>query len=185
MNRKLILLTGLLVIGVAVVGLGVGLIANQPKTVRVPNEFPAIAVDATYKVSGERNRLYIYRDGYIILVEERGSSKTSNFTRTWKTGQLSTGELADLMSITKKVEFGALANQYRFLGDNTSSGTPRIGDMDYVVSVNYENTRRVISILDFYSPDHETVYPDMPYPLSEIYQRTKEIAENKTTEFIK
>lgn len=185
MTRRMILLLSLLIVGLAVVGLGIGLLANQPRTVRIPNEFPAIASDATYKESGDRDRLYIYKDGYILFVEEKGSSEAGNFTRTWSTGQLIEGELTELMNLAKKTEFETLANQYRFVGDNTSTGTPRIGDMDYVVSVNYQNLRKIVSLVDYYSPDHATVYPEMPYPLGEIYKRMKEIADNKTEIFEK
>jgi hypothetical protein len=179
----MILLICLLIVGLAVVGLGIGLLANQPKAVRVPNEFPAIAADATYKTSGDRDRLYIYKDGYVLFVEDRGYTEAGNFTRTWQTGQLTDGEVAELIDLVKKPEFEALANQYRFVGDNTSAGISRIGDMDYVVSVNYQNLRKIVSLVDYYSPDHANVYPDMPYPLGEIYQKMKEIAENKTVLF--
>jgi hypothetical protein len=181
----MILLTGLLVVGLAVVGLGIGLLANQPESVRIPSEFPAIASDVTFKESGDRDRLYVYKDGYVLMVEDRGSSEAGNFTRTWKTGQLIDGELVELMNLTKKPEFEALANQYRFVGDNTTTGTTRIGDMDYALSVNYENIRKIVSLVDYYSPDHETIYPEMPYPLGEIYQRWTGIAETKTTLFEK
>jgi hypothetical protein len=184
MTRRMMLLIGLLVVGLAVMGLGVGLLLNQPRTVRIPNEFPAIAADTTYTESGDRDRLYVYKDGYVLFVEERGSNVAGDFTRTWKTGQLTEAGLAELMNLTKKTEFEALANQYRFVGDNTTSGTPH-GDMNYAVSVNYENVRKIVSLVDYYSPDHETVYPEMPYPLGEIYLRTKEIAEMQTVEFEK
>jgi len=35
------------------------------------------------------------------------------------------------------------------------------------------------------SPDDGMTYPDMPYPLNEIYRRLKDIAENQTEEVYK
>ena len=169
MNGKKLLLVGLLVIALAVLGTGVGLLFSRPEGNKVPDEKPVIASEAKYANSGDRERLFIYNDGSVIFIKGDNSQK-------WQTGKLSSSELTEILNLVENPEFAALAGQYQFLGDNATDGKPRIGDLDYVISVNHGSLQKSVSFVDYYSPDQETVYPDLPYPAADIYQKLKEVA---------
>jgi hypothetical protein len=168
MNGKKILLVGLLVIGLAVLGTGVGLLVSRPESNKVPDEKPVISSEAKYANNGERERLFIYNDGSVIFIKGDNSQK-------WQTGKLSSSELTGILNLVGKPEFAALASQYQFLGDNTTDGKPRVGDLDYVIAVNHNSLQKSVSFVDYYSPDQKTVYPDLPYPAADIYQKLKEV----------
>ncbi len=57
-----------------------------------------------------------------------------------------------------------------------------MGDMSYTVSIDYGNLHKIATAFGYLTPDHGLTYPDMPYPLNELYKKLKDIAENQTEE---
>lgn len=60
------------------------------------------------------------------------------------------------------------------------NGGVAVSDMHYSVSARLGSSYRYIKASNYLSPDGGMTYPDMPYPLNEIYKRLKDIADNKT-----
>ena len=57
-----------------------------------------------------------------------------------------------------------------------------MGDMDYTASIDYGDLHKTVYASHYLTPDGGMTYPDMPYPLNEIYSKLKTIAENQTEE---
>jgi hypothetical protein len=54
--------------------------------------------------------------------------------------------------------------------------------MSFTISVNSENLNKTVTAFGYLTPDGGKTYPDMPYPLNELYRRLKYIADNQTQE---
>jgi hypothetical protein len=155
------------------------------KSIDIPEDPLLITADASYLMGGESRVLYIYEDGSIIYIEEKGlrmSTWKHPPTRTWKTGKLSEEELNSLLEFIKNSGFEKLDEYYQFPGEEIEGGGFRMGDMDYTVSINYGDLHNTAGASGYLTPDGGMTYPDMPYPLNEIYQKLRQIAENKTEE---
>ena len=100
----------------------------------------------------------------------------------WKTGQLQAEELNSLIYFFRSSHFEELSEYYQFPGEEIEGGGFKMGDMDYAVSINYGELHKKATAFGYQTPDHGMTYPDMPYPLNEIYKRLKDIADNRTEE---
>jgi hypothetical protein len=132
---------------------------------------------------GEFNFLSIYGDGKIIYIEEKGLRMPSPEhppTRNWKTGQLQEEELDSLLEFIKNSGFEELEDGYKFPGKPIEGGGFSMGDMNYTVSINYADLHKTVGALGYLTSDQGLTYPDMPYPLNDVYQRLKQIAEKQT-----
>ena len=178
MTGKIKLYIGLLVLGVVLIGGGVWFLVNAPPAIDIPESDPVIAMNTLYTMRGERSQLAIYEDGTIICVEDKGLRfplPGNPATRTWKTGQLQGGELNSLLEFFKDSRFAELDDSYGW------SSIPQ-SDLDCEISVNYQGLVKNVRATGYLSTDGGMTYPDMPYPLNEIYRELKHIAENRTEE---
>ena len=57
-----------------------------------------------------------------------------------------------------------------------------ISDMSCTISINYGNLQKTVKAFGYLTPDNDMTYPDIPYPLNEIYERLRAIIEDKTEE---
>lgn len=185
MTGKMKLYIGLLVLGVVVVVGGVWFLFNSPPKIDIPEGSPVIAMDVDRIMAGESDDLYIYEDGSIIYVEEKNlRMPTREYppTRIWKPGKIQEEELNSLLEFIKSSGFGELEDSYQFPGKPIEGGGFTMGDMGCTIYVNYGDLHSKVSASGYLTPDHGMTYPDMPYPLNEIYSKLKHIAENKTEE---
>ena len=95
--------------------------------------------------------------------------------RILKTGKLGEEELNDLIEFFEDSGFKEMDKNNEF---SVSPGS----DVHYSVSAHLGSSYRSIKAINYLSPDGGKTYPDMPYPLNEIYRRLNNIAENKTVE---
>ena len=184
MTRKGILYI-LLVLGLAVIGGGIWMLAKSPPMIDIPESNPVIYKQCDYIMRGEFSYLYIYDNGSVIYIEEKGlriPSPEHPPTRTWNTGDITKEELTSLLQLFQTGEFIELDEYYQFPGKPNTTGGFGMGDMSFTVSVNSENLSKKVTAFGYLTPDRGETYPDMPSPLNEIYGRLRDIAENKTDE---
>ena len=150
-----------------------------PPEIKMPEGAPVIAEKLDYIMRGEFSYLYIYGDGSIVYIEEKGLRLPSPGhppTRTWKIGQLQEEELNKLISLFKSSQFEKLDKYYQFAGKPIEGGGFTMGDMGFTVSFDYENLNKTVTAFGYLTPDHGDTYPDMPSPLNEIYEKLRNIA---------
>ena len=176
MKGRMKLYIGLLALGIALIA--GGLLARQYWVREIdilPDGDPIITMDITYVMRGEKHLVAIYEDGAVLYVEDsrlRIPSEEYPPLRTWKTGQLREEELDDIITLFRSDEFAALDADYQFRG----------GDMFGTFAIVKGDLRKSVYISGYISPDDDMTYPDMPYPLNEIYRRLKIIVEDSTEE---
>ncbi|MFW6105213.1 MAG: hypothetical protein ACOC7P_01375 [Chloroflexota bacterium] len=183
MTGKMKLYIGLLVLGLATIGSGVWMLAKFSPDIDIPEEPPVIYERLEYIMGGRDNQLYIYDDGSIIYIEERGFRPPGAIpTRTWKTGNLTPHQVDNLLTYFENSGLYELDEYYQFPGELGEGGSIIIGDMDFTISVNSGNLSKTVTASGYLTPDGGNTYPDMPPPLNEIYTKLKNIAETKTEE---
>ena len=145
----------------------------------IPEEAPIITMHNTYRTIGQGpDILSIYEDGTVIHIEEEGISPR---TRIWRTGQLQNEKTDNLVALFKDGNFEALNRFYEFPGMKVPGAT-KMGGMSCSFTFNYGGLQKTVDANWYLSPDGGKTYPDMPYPLNEIYKRLKDIADNRTRE---
>jgi hypothetical protein len=186
MNGKTKLFIGLLVVGLVLLGSGLWFLLNPAPRISVPESTPVIAMDITHTMGGTRSQLLIYEEGTIIYREDTGLRPGQERTRTWSEGKLQKEELADLLGFINDSGFEALNYHYEFPGipapTENFPDAIKSGDLQCTISIDNTDLQKAVSAASYLSPDEGMSYPDMPYPLDEIYRRLKDIAENQTEE---
>jgi len=182
MTGKMKLYIGLLVLGLVVIGGGVWMLFSSGNGIDIPDEAPIITMHNTYRTIGQGpDILSIYKDGTVIYIEQEGIDPR---TRIWKKGQLQNEEINNLLSLFKDGDFEALNRVYEFPGVEVPGAT-QMGGMSCSFTFNYNGMQKTVDANWYLSPDGGKTYPDMPYPLSEIYKMLKHIADNNTEEIIR
>ncbi|MBA7558698.1 hypothetical protein ES708_00305 [subsurface metagenome] len=186
MDGKKRLFIGLLVVGLVLVGSGLWLLLNPVPRINIPESTPVIAMDITQTGGGTRNQLLIYEEGTIIYREDTGLRPGQVKTRAWSKGKLHEGELADLLEFINDSGFEALNSDYEFPGipvpTENFPEARKYGDLYCTISVDNQDLQKAVSAASYMTPDGGMTYPDMPYPLNEIYRRLRTIIEDKTEE---
>jgi hypothetical protein len=173
----------LLALGLTMIGSGVWLLhsATQNK-VNIPEGNPVIYEKLDYIMRGEFTYLYIYEDGSIIYIEEKGlriSMRENPPTRIWKTGKLTNEQLDCLLEYFKNSGLEGLDGNYQFPGkpiEGGPSGGLTTGDMGFTLIVDSRNISKTVTAYGYLTTDHGQTYPDMPSPLNEIYCRLRVLA---------
>jgi len=170
MTSKMKLYIGLLALGIVVVGGGVWMLAKSPPQINIPEDNPVIYEQLDYVMRGEFKYLYIYDDGSIIYVEEKGLRPAGgNPTRIWKTGEIRQQQLDSLLAYLGNSQLETLEDHYVYSGERKS-------DMQFTITVNSDKLSKTVSALGYPAPDNGGAYLDMPAPLNEIYERLKTIS---------
>jgi hypothetical protein len=125
---------------------------------------------------GEFRYLSIYQDRSLIAIQMNGLLEpVDQHVRILKTGKLSEEELNDLIEFFENSGFKVMDKTNGF------SGSPG-SEVHYSVSARLGSSYRYVRASNYFSPDGGKTYPDMPYPLNEIYGRLKSIADSRTEE---
>ena len=180
MKGKTRLYIGLLVLGVALIGGGVWFLVNAPPAIDIPEEPPVIYEQLDYVMRGEFSYLYIYGDGSILYVEEKGLRIRSPLhppTRTWRTAKFRPEQLDSLLAYFENSGLDKLDEYYQFPGKPHEGGGFSMGDMSSTITINSENLSKTVTAFGYLTPDHGETYPDMPSPLNEIYGRLRVISQ--------
>ncbi len=156
--------------------------SSQNANIPTPPGSPVIVMDVSHIMAGERSNLSIYEDGTVIFIEEQGLRlplPEHPATRTWKIGQLEEEELSVLLEYIRSSGFDILDPYYSFPGRPIEGGPPggiTMSDMFLSISVTLPELTKTVNANSYLSPDGRLSYPDMPYPLNDIYQRLMGIA---------
>ena len=173
---------GVLLLGVGVwLSFGLGTGSNSETTeVTIPEGNPAIYEKLDYVMRGEFSYLYIWEDGNVLYIEEKGlriPSSQNPPTRTWKTAKLTSAQLDNLLAYLENSGLGNLTETYyQFAGQPIEPSGFTMGDMGFNLIVNYGNLSKKVTAYGYLTPDQGETYPDMPSPLNDIYVKLRAIA---------
>jgi len=174
MTGKMKFYIGLLVLGVAVMGGGLWQIFDSPPEIDIPEGNPVIYEKIAHVMRGEFSYLYIYGDGSIIYIEEKGfrspPSPLHPPTRTWRTGKFTLPQVESLVAYFENSGLDEL-DEYQFPGEPAGGG-----DMRFTITVNSDNRSKTVMASGYRTPDGGETYPDMPPPLGAIYGRLRLVA---------
>ncbi len=187
MSKKGILYI-LLVLGIVLVGGGAWLLYDSttednpegnPVTINIPQGNPVIYEQVLYTMRGENYELYIYDNGGILYIEEKGlriPSPEHPATRTWSTGNFTVEQVNNLLAYFENSGLDKLEDSYQFQGEPIEGGGFNTSDMSFTIIVNSDNLTKKVTAFGYLSPDKDETYPDIPSPLNDIYGRLKTIA---------
>lgn len=181
MTKKKVYLI-LLTLGALLIGSGVWLFVKSPAKIDIPEGNPVIYEKIEYIMRGEFSYLYIYGDGSIIYIEEKGlrfPSPEYPATRTWRTSKFTAEQLDSLLAYFENSGLDKLEDRYSFPGKPIEGGPAggfTTGDMGFTISINSENLSKTVTAFGYLTPDRGETYPDMPPPLNEIYEKLRVIA---------
>ncbi len=180
MSKKGILYI-LLVLGLVVIGGGIWMLLQSPPEIVIPEGNPVIYEQRDYVMRGEFSYLYIYEDGSIVCIEEKGlriRSPQNPPTRTWSTGKITSQEVANLVAYLENSGLDEMDEYYQFPGEPIAppGNGLGMGDMKFTITIDSDNLNKTVSAFGYLTPDNGETYPDMPSPLNEIYGRLRTLA---------
>ena len=178
MTGKMRFYIGFLVLTLVLIGGGLWFLFTPAPVIEIPEDEPIITMRNSYRTIGQGpDQLYIYEDGSVIYVTQKGIGTDS--TNTWSTGKLQKVEMDELLELFTDGSFESLNRIYEFPGEQVD-GVTKVGGMSCTITVNYKGMHKTADANQYLSPDGGMTYPDMPYPLNEIYAELKQIIENET-----
>ena len=157
----------------------------------IPEGTPVITMQLDFVMRGLFGKLYLYDDGRVLYIEEKNmriSTQENPPTRVWNTGRIQTEDLNSLIQLFQTDEFAGMDKYYQFSGSPMEpiAGAPAggfsMGDGSFTFSFNSGELQKTVTAFGYLTPDKGLTYPNMPYPLNEIYERLKKIIVNNTTE---
>jgi hypothetical protein len=176
----------ILVLGLVLLGTGFYfLLENHHREISL-EENPIITANARYDFGGKSFTLYIYENRHVIYIKEinlRLDLPGLQPTRIWEKGNIQQEEMDSLLFLFNTKEFKGLDERNKFVGLRLENGQLGFSDMYYTLTIKYRDINRTVQA-DRYLPStkYEEAYPDMPYPLNEIYVILKQVTDNRTTE---
>lgn len=180
MYGKFWLYSVLLVIVLALVGVGIWFVLRPVDQVEIPEADPWLVMDISYLEEGSQSQLSIYDDGTIIQWEETGlpGALSPDPTRTWRTGILDSGEMDDLSDLLDTIGFNNLEEFY--LSSDIPTDENVVIDDNYLkISVDNENA---VTAHGYFTPVTSSAYYPLPDPLAELHETLVNLVENNTEE---
>jgi hypothetical protein len=180
MGNKIWLYSGLLVVVLALIGVGIWFVLRPADTVKIPESEQWIVMDRSYLEEGTQSQLSIYDDGTIIYWEDTGltGALSPNPTRTWRTGELDSDEMNDLSEFLDTIGFDDLEEYY--LSSAVSTNETVVIEDNYIkISVDSEKT---VTAHGYFTPLTSSAYYPLPGPLAELDEKLGDIIENNTKE---
>ena len=183
MGNKIWLYSGLLVLVLALIGVGIWFVLRPADQVKIPESDPWLVMDRSYLEEGTQSQLSIYDDGTVIYWEDTGltgfpGAISSNPTRTWRTGTLDTGEMNDLSEFLDTIGFYDLEEYY--LSSAVSSNEIVVIEDNYIkISVDNEKT---VTAHGYFTRSASSAFYPLPGPLADLDEKLGDIIENNTSE---
>lgn len=180
MGNKIWLYSGLLVIVLALVGVGIWLVLRPADKVEIPETDPWLVMDISYLEEGTQSQLSIYDDGTVINWEDTGlpGALSPDPTRTWRTGKLDSDEMDNLSGFLDTIGFDEL-EEYYLSEAISANGTVTIQDNYLKISVDDGNT---VTAHGYFTPMTSSQYYPLPDPLADLRKKLDDIVENNTEE---
>jgi hypothetical protein len=199
MTGKTWLYSGLVVLVLTLMGFGIWVVLSPGDEIEIPEEEPVVLMDINNPEAGTLSQLSIYKDGTVIHVEdselEMPSRQGDNYTRTWRTGKVSPGDIDYFFDYLDSVGFNEI--EHAFLSpdeekepvpvENTKAGGISLypgGPADYIrIFADNNVVNNTIYALGFFISGSEP-YSELPYPVNFIYAELADIIENNTEEIL-
>ena len=195
MNVKVWVYSGLLLLVLALMGFGIWFVLDPEDRIEIPEGDPLVLMDINNPEAGILNQLSIYEDGTVIYVEdsylEMPISQGEEFTRTWRTGKVDSGDLDYFFSYLDSIDFYEI--ETTFVSPDAYEGIPENRGVNYVVPgglIDYvrifadnSKTENTVEVIGFFAPGSES-YSELPYPVNFIYMELVDIIENNTEEIL-
>ena len=179
MTGKLKLYIGLLALGLVAIGGGLWLLATYPSEIKIPEGNPVIYEKLEYLMRGQFDYFYIYQDGSMLYVEEKGlriPTPGNPPTRTWSMGKLTPQQLDSFLAYLEHSGLDKLEEYYSFPGEPIEGGGFRSSDLGFTITINSEKLNKSVKAFGYFTLDNGETYPDMPAPLNDIYGRLRVLA---------
>jgi hypothetical protein len=180
------LLIGLGILGLVLLVAAIFLLSRPSKpSLTLPEGSPILVEDLWFVMRGRFDRLYFYEDGNIVFTQDinlRIQTPQAPPTRIWRTGKLDDSELEQVLGFFRLTEFAALEDEYQFPGKQREDGAMEAGDMIFTVSIDFDGVNKSVTAANYLTPDNNETYPDMPYPLNDIYVALKNVVSDSTVE---
>ncbi|MBN2240933.1 MAG: hypothetical protein JW712_14280 [Dehalococcoidales bacterium] len=152
----------------------------------IPKDNPVIYVNAVEETRGTRNQIEIFQDGTIVYLKENGLETASPDypgTRVWGKGKITGAEMDRLKASINATAFENLKEWYHYQPSVSTDNSPeRIGDLELTIHLNCEGICKTVVAAGYTTPDNGLTYPNMPYPLNDIFYEVKYFGEIKTEE---
>jgi hypothetical protein len=205
MNGKGWVYSGLLVVILALTGFGIWFVLNPEDKIEIPEGDPLVLMDINNPEAGTLSQLSVYEDGTVIHVEdsypEMPIPQGEEFTRTWRTGRVSTGDIDYFFSYLDSIDYYEI--EYAFIrpgvieetippeklmpNQKPKSRGPSFypgGPDDYIrIYANDGQRENTIEVLCYISTDVDP-YNELPSPAKYIYEELADIIENNTEEVL-
>jgi hypothetical protein len=185
MTRRIILLAGLAILGLVFIGGGLRFLLRPVPQVELPEGTPIAAEKLDFVMRGRFDRLYIYEDGSVVHVQDtniRLSGPGNPPTRIWGTGRLQADQFSQIIELFQSSQFAALEKNYQFPDKPIEGGGFTAGDMSCTLSIVYGDLNKPVTASGYLTVDQGATYPDMPYPINELYAKLNDFMVNQTQE---
>jgi hypothetical protein len=197
---KMWLYSGLLVLVLALMGFGIWFVLNPGDKVDIPECEPLVLMDINNPEKETLSQLSIYEDGTVIFIEdsnvEMPISQGDEFTRTWRTGEIDSGDIEYFFSYLESIDFDEIETTFTSpdaFEESITEGTPENrrglhivpgGPIDYIrISVDNGQIENTVEAIGYIVSGSEP-YSELPYPVNFIHAELAEIIENNTKEVL-
>jgi len=181
----------ILALAIILIAGGFWLVLNQTyestPDINIPAGKPIISEKLDFIMRGQFDYLFIWENGDVIYIEEKGlriPTKENPPARIWKTGKLQPADLTALLDYLKGSGLDKLDTYYPFAGkplvpiDGVPEGGFTTGDMGFSISIDYAGLNKTVTAYGYLTTDKGETYPDMPYPLNEIFTKLRAISSS-------
>ena len=186
MKVKVAVFIAFLVLGLALVGIAAWALAQpSPSPVTLPEGTPIMEERLDFVMRGRFDRLYLYEDGSVVHVQYinmRLSGPDNPPTRIWRTGRVQADQFNQIIELFRSSQFAALEKNYQFPGKPIEGGGFTAGDVSCTLSIAYGDLSKSVTASGYLTPDHDATYPDMPYPINELYAKLTDLVSSQTKE---
>ncbi|MBN2239716.1 MAG: hypothetical protein JW712_08075 [Dehalococcoidales bacterium] len=182
MDNKIWIYAGLIVIVVALVGVGAWLVSNPSDPVTIPDTDPVIVMDISNIAGGEQSQLSIYEDGTVIRWEDTGLNGAA-VTRTWRTGKISVSDVEYLFDYMDAVGFDELEPYLLPETMTEQGGSYDITDEYLKLSADGDTFDNEVTVYGYFSSGGDP-YGDLPHPVDGIYEELNSVVISDTEEVL-
>jgi hypothetical protein len=187
MNNRTWLYSGLVVVVLILVGVGIWLVTNSSsEPVKIPAGDPVVVMDISFIADGEESQLSIYTGGEIIDWKDTGLTSDpvpgDTATRVWRTGNLDTTQMDALFEFFRTNDFNDLDTLY--LAGNVTPPSDTITDRYITISVDSGDINNRVTAYGYFTAGSSDPYSDLPDPLDKIYNELTSLMESNTKEVL-
>lgn len=198
MNGKTWIYSSLVVLILAVMGIGIWFVMHPSDPVEIPENEPVVLMDISNPEQRTLGQLSLYEDGTVIFVEDSGLKTPvtpgDEFTRTWRTGKLKARDIESFFSYLGTVNFSEVKTTFispDAYGESETGGVtenrsrPGFNLGEYLrLSVDNGTIKNTVVAIGYFVAGSGAPYSELPYPLDYLYDELEKIIEDDTREVL-